>query len=53
MHRYFLLLALGIPLCGTVRRYVDSPFYKPASAIHRSARVEGSNTAASRRTRCD
>jgi hypothetical protein len=41
MHRYFLLLALAIPVCGHCQSYVDSPFYKPASAIPSTARVEG------------
>jgi hypothetical protein len=41
MPRYFLLLALAIPLSGHCQTYARSPFYNPVSDLPSTARVEG------------
>jgi peroxiredoxin len=41
MIKYFLVFSLAIPLCGHCQSYVDSPFYRPTSAIPSTAHVEG------------
>ena len=40
MLKYFLVFSLALPLCGHGQSYVDSPFYKPISAIPSSAYAE-------------
>ncbi len=41
MLRHLVVLSLAIPLCGHGQSYADAPFYRPASAVPSTARVEG------------
>ena len=41
MLRHCVAFLLAIPLCGHGQSYADAPFYRPASAVPSTARVEG------------